>query len=91
MISVASDESNKVHLKNQVDDFCKKEELSKPVMFDTVTYKPESTMLEESQQLFFAVELAKKGYDVIIREREQVIKQISKEHGDLFRYELRRD
>jgi UDPglucose 6-dehydrogenase len=91
LISVASDESNKVHLKNQVDDFCKKEELSKPVMFDTVTYKPESTMLEESQQLFFAVELAKKGYDVIIREREQVIKQISKEHGDLFRYELRRD
>ena len=89
LISIASDDSNKLHLKNQVNHFCENQKISEPVIFDSVTYKPESTMLEESQQLFFAVEIAKKGYNVTIREREEVIKQIKKNYGDLFKYELR--
>ena len=54
-----------------------------------VSYKPESTMLEESQQLLFAVEIAKRGYKVLIDERQVVIEEMRKIYGDLFSYRPR--
>jgi len=89
-ISDATDLSNKLHLEEQVK-FFEKENLDKTkmVIFDTVTYKPESDLLVESQQLAFAVLLAEKGYKVLIRERESVIKQLKKQYQDLFLYEVR--
>ena len=50
----------------------------KPVVFDYVTYKPQSTILEESQQLKFALTLQKLGYNVIVNERSSVIKELNK-------------
>jgi nucleotide sugar dehydrogenase len=90
LISKATDESNEDHLYHQVKFFKEKmPHRESPVIFDTVTYKPESTILEESQQLKFAVELAYHGYEVIIRERPQVIEEIKKLYGNKFKYEER--
>lgn len=88
-ISKASDEFNKQHLKYQVELFAKENSIDTPVTFDYVTYKPQSTMLVESQQLLFAKELAEKGYTVILREREAVIERVKEMYGELFRYEKR--
>ena len=89
MISNASDNSNKAHLIYQVGQFCKKNDKDKLVTFDYVTYKPQSTMIEESQQLLFAVEIAKRGYKVCINERPSVISEIQEIYGDFFTYRVR--
>lgn len=87
-ISTASDESNKLHLQYQVQNFVKSN-TKKEIVFDYVTYKPESTMLVESQQLLFAVQLAKKGYSLLIKERQEVVEEVKKKYGELFSYEVR--
>ena len=88
LISLASDKSNKEHLRFQVEDFCKKTK-SDIISFDTVTYKPNTTILEESQQLEYAVRIAKKGFTVVIKESKEVIKSIKDKFGNLFIYEER--
>ena len=52
-----------------------------------MTYKPESTLLVESQQLAFAVGIAREGFNVRIRERREVIKELKEKYGNLFIYE----
>ncbi len=78
LISKASDESNKLHLQYQVEEFVKNNpDKSKEVVFEYVTYKKESVILTESQQLKFAIELKKRGYKVIVKdEREEVRKYL---------------
>jgi len=88
-ISKATDESNALHLLYQVETFKQQHHIHESILFDTVTYKPESTLLVESQQLKFAVAIAKEGYNVIIREHSSVITEIKNEYGDLFSYEER--
>ena len=63
---------------------------SDSVEFDCVTYKPESMIIEESQQLEYAVRLARKGISVTIKERVAVIEAVQKKYGDLFNYVLRK-
>ena len=87
MISKASDESNKKHLDYQIEYFKRSQPQSEPITLDSVTYKPESTMIEESQQLAYAAGLAKSGFSVTIRERPSVVAQVKEIYGDLFRYE----
>lgn len=88
LISLASDESNKEHLKFQVEEFCKKTK-SDLVSFDSVTYKPNTTIVEESQQLEYAVQIAKKGFTVVIKESKEVVKSLKEKFGNLFVYEER--
>jgi hypothetical protein len=59
---------------------------SDSVEFDSVSYKPESTMIEESQQLEYAVRLAKNGISVTIKEKSGVIEAVRKKYGELFNY-----
>jgi nucleotide sugar dehydrogenase len=77
-ISLASDRSNALHLKYQVEEFIKNnQDKTKEIIFDYVTYKKESTLLTESQQLKFAQELLKNGYKIkIIDSRKEVIEQL---------------
>jgi len=86
-ISDATDECNKEHLNFMKDNYEAPKEGH--IFFNTVTYKPQSTMIEESQQLQLAVELAHSGYTVTITEREEVISEVKKLHGDLFKYVVR--
>ena len=89
-ISYATDEVNKNHLSFQVEDFKSKNSLDNPVRLTTVTYKPGTDILEESQQLSFAVRLAQTGYDVTIEETQAIVDRLREKYGDLFTYEVRK-
>jgi len=83
-ISESTDKSNKDHLNFQIKQFLSSG--IKEVIIESVTYKPESVLLEESQQLAFAVNLAKNGVIVTIKERTNVIDELKKKYGSLFMY-----
>lgn len=89
LISYATDQTNINHLKFQVEDFKLKNSPENPIKFDSVTYKPGTDILEESQQLAFAVSLAQEGYQVIIEETKPVVDRLKKTYGSLFVYEIR--
>ena len=59
------------------------------VWFESVTYKEGSTMIEESQQLEFAVGLAYGGYEVLISDIQEVVETVQALYGDLLLYEVR--
>ena len=78
VISKATDEMNKKHLQYQIDDFVKlnpnREQIIK---IDFITYKKDSILIEESQQLKFALKLKELGYNIeILDQREEVLTQI---------------
>jgi UDPglucose 6-dehydrogenase len=79
-VSLATDRMNELHLEYQIEHFVANNvDKSKPVFFDFVTYKRESTLLEESQQLKFAIRLKNLGYQVKIGdEREEVLNELNK-------------
>ena len=81
----ASNNANRNHLEFQVNQFI--ESGQKKYITNCVTYKPGTTILEESQQLKFAVELAKRGIEVVVNESEPVVNQLKEIYGDLFIYE----
>ena len=89
VISKASDASNKLHLKYQLENFSGENPIGTKVRLGSVTYKPESTLLVESQQLLFAVELANQGYDITICERQEIINKVSEQYGKLFKYQVK--
>jgi UDPglucose 6-dehydrogenase len=81
-------DTNKSHFLFQIDQFEKEnKDKSIPICINSVTYKPGTIIIEDSQQLLFAVGIAKKGYKVIIKENAKVIEQVKEIYGDLFTYE----
>tara|TARA_A100001515_G_scaffold69483_1_gene55239 strand:- start:3735 stop:4838 length:1104 start_codon:yes stop_codon:yes gene_type:complete len=88
-ISLATDSMNKIHLDFQIEQFTSVSSIEEQVIIDSVTYKPGTVIIEESQQLAYAVGIARNGYNVLIREKEAVVKQLTKTYGDLFTYEIR--
>lgn len=88
-ISVATDEMNKMHLDFQVKQFQKNTPIEQDILLETVTYKPQTVILEESQQLAFAVAIAESGYRVAIKETKAVVEQLNNKYGSLFKYEIR--
>lgn len=84
-ISRATDASNRHHLYQQIRNLGQIKEYT----FDCVTYKPESTILTESQQLALALELVWNGVKVTIKERPSVIEQLKTKYGEIFTYEPR--
>ena len=90
-ISLATDQINNLHLQFQIEQFIENNNASDVVTIDTVTYKPGTVILEESQQLAFAVAIARAGFKVLIKETSPVVEQLQKEFGSLFQYEIRGD
>lgn len=78
LISKATDEMNKKHLQYQIEEFVKKNpDKHIPVEMEYVTYKKESPILEESQQLQFALQLKELGYSVkLLDTRPEVLEQL---------------
>jgi nucleotide sugar dehydrogenase len=78
IISKATDEMNKKHLEYQIEDFVKKHPNKNQVIeIEYVTYKKDSVLLEESQQLKFAVKLKELGYNIkMLDTRKEVVKQL---------------
>lgn len=83
----ASNRTNLQHLEFQVLQFMKSGQ--KKYYTDSVTYKKGTIILEESQQLQFALELAKKGIEVTVEESAPVLSELRKLYGDLFIYKRR--
>ena len=79
IISKASDESNKQHLKYQLEIHKKSYSRDIPFQIEYLTYKKDSTMIEESQQLAFAELLVSEGFSVVVKERDSVMAQLSDE------------
>jgi UDPglucose 6-dehydrogenase len=90
-ISRATDLSNNDHIYQQVKYWEKLKigESFPEIRIESVSYKPESTLLTESQQLKLAITLRKRGFDILISERETVIEQLKKEFGDFFQYSIK--
>ena len=86
-ISVATDNINKKHVRFQVAQFTKNNDKSNPVLIKQVSFKPGSDIIEESQKLEFARQLAVSGYDVTIQDNPIVIEAVKKEYGELFKYQ----
>lgn len=82
-ISLATDRMNELHLQYQLEDFIKNNpDKSIPVDIEYVTYKKESTLIEESQQLKFASFLKGIGYNINIKDkREEVVNQLQALYG----------
>lgn len=80
-------ETNNKHAEFLVEEWCKDGITKEKIEFESVTYKPGTIIIEESQQLRLAVDLAKIGYKVVIKEHPEVIFQVKELYGDLFEYE----
>lgn len=78
VVSRATDEMNEKHLQYQIEDFIKNNpDKNKAVEIDFITYKKESTIIEESQQLKFAQKLKELGYNIqLLDQRQEVLDQI---------------
>lgn len=76
VISKSTDQMNDLHLKYQIEDFIKQNPEKGEVVFDYLTYKKDSVILEESQRLRFALELQKMGYTIIVTDNTEEIKNI---------------
>jgi len=90
-ISAATDKSNALHRAFQREAFEANYSKDEQIIFTGLTYKPNSDIIEESQRLQLAVDLAKNGYDVLLKDRVEVIDQIRSVYDDLFDYEILSD
>lgn len=87
-ISEATDRANGLHRNFQREAFEQSYSKEEQIVFTGLTYKPESDIIEESQRLGLAVDLAKKGHSVHLKDRLEVINKIKAIHTDLFTYEV---
>jgi UDPglucose 6-dehydrogenase len=90
-ISAATDRSNSLHRNFQQESFQKQNSKENQIVFTGLSYKPGSDIIEESQRLELAVDLAHKGYSILLKDRAEVICQIQEIHQDLFMYEVLAD
>lgn len=86
-LSEATDKINKAHLQFQLNHYLNNTDPAQKIVFDSVAYKKGTTILEESQQLALAIQLAKAGRIVHIKENSIVITQLKQLYGSLFSYE----
>ena len=79
-IGEATDISNKIHLKNIISQIQENFSKDTNILFTSVSYKPDSIILEESQQLQLAFALQESGYNIYIKERDIVKEHIIREY-----------
>jgi len=85
---IATDELNKKHTAYMAKKFI---DMNLPYyVFEDVSYKPNCAVpiIEESQRLEVAVQVAKSGKRVYIKDRKIVIQQVQNLYGNLFEYEI---
>ncbi|WP_367389491.1 nucleotide sugar dehydrogenase [Lewinella sp. LCG006] len=90
LIGQATDEVNRRHLDFQLQQWLRQYAEEESIVFESVTYKPDSILLVESQQLALAVALARSGRKVVVRERKVIVEQLETQYPGLFQLEVRR-
>jgi len=91
LLSTSTDQYNKIHAKTMVEEFLKQ---NKDVyVFEDVTYKEPCAVpiIEESQKLFVAKLLHDAGKKILIKDRADVIKEVQREYGSIFDYEIKKN
>lgn len=78
-----TDTLNNEHLLFQFNELKNSKE---PIVFNYITYKDDSYILEESQKLKLALLLEEYGCQVIIKERQNVIDILKKTYNNRFNY-----
>ena len=88
LIPVATDESNKLHTKYQVQQILDERKIYRPYNIYGVGYKENCNVpiIEESQKLVIGEELAKLDYDVILHDKEHMLNAVKLEYGNIFQY-----
>lgn len=86
LIGEATDAANEAHAGFLSTQWMQENEAGKTIELDSVTYKPGTDILEESQQLKLALDLAKAGRKVHIHESAAVIAQLKNLFGNIFQY-----
>jgi UDPglucose 6-dehydrogenase len=88
LISKATDKANQLHTNFLFEQYKTKYKNEPQIIFDSVTYKKGTDILEESQQLKLAVLLANAGHKVVIKESASVIKMLIDSYANLFTYQV---
>tara|TARA_B110000908_G_C10249619_1_gene451082 strand:- start:1307 stop:2413 length:1107 start_codon:yes stop_codon:yes gene_type:complete len=86
LISEATDKVNQQHLEFQFQHYLKNYSEEETIIFDTVSYKKGSNILEESQQLALAVKLAENNRKVLIKDTLEVIEELNLKYSNLFSF-----
>ena len=89
ILSASTDVANAYHLEQMYTTYTQKYSKNDIITFDSITYKPESVIVERSFPLQLALKLVQNGYTVHIHERAHVIEQVHALHGDIFTYTSR--
>ena len=90
IIGEATDRVNQQHLQFQFDQYMENYDSGEVIVFDSIAYKKETVILDESQPLALALKLAHAGRTVKVRDKEAVIEEVKKTHGDILLYEITR-
>lgn len=83
-LSQATINVNKQHLEYQLQDYLNADQ--EEYVFDYITYKKDTDILEESQQFQLALALAKSGKKVKIKNSTLVQEKVEKEYPDHFEF-----
>merc|ERR1712072_723417 len=88
LISIATDEYNALHTQLMTDQ--KLAQSKEEYTFTDVAYKPKCPVpiVEESQKLLVAANIAKTGKKVTIKDRDFIVDAVRIEYGRLFNYEV---
>ena len=81
-----TDRANEEHLKFQFENFKANNKIGRYV-FEKVSYKENVPMIIASQKLALAAMLANDGYDIVIKDSQEVCDLIELEHPALFSFE----
>lgn len=85
-IGETTDHSNKKHLDYLFDFIKSKNTESKPVFFNSVVYKKNTYIIEESQKLELAILCANSGLNVVIYDDQKVIDELRNKYENKFTY-----
>jgi UDP-glucose 6-dehydrogenase len=83
----ATTEYNETHIEFQAKQILQ-ENQDKTIIIENVCYKENSKIpiIEESAKLKIAVYLKKQGRRIIIKDTDEIIREVKKEYGNLFEY-----
>src|SRR5205823_5219367 len=81
-----TDEMNRRHLAFQVGTYLATYAPHEPIHFYSVSYKAGTEILDESQPLAVAVQLARAGRRIIIHETPGVVAELRARFGELFEF-----
>ncbi|NQX97511.1 MAG: UDP-glucose/GDP-mannose dehydrogenase family protein [Flavobacteriales bacterium] len=91
LLSEATDAVNQEHLTFQFNQYLNQYQPNETILFDSVTYKKGTTIIEEAQQLALAIKLAEAGRSVLIKESIEVVELLEKQYPDMFIYKVVQD